>query len=158
RDQEGVAVIDGENGRPNSHFQSHGHRPRRRRPRSATSWFGPVRGAALGLLKEISRPPPPALGHLRNREQPFDFGAITRVDAKYISDAEIMIGSFHYRDLISSPHVTLGHYSEISPGSQRFREAARKQLIVHPNSKPPARYSRLGNLKNGRPDPPTLSD
>jgi hypothetical protein len=58
-------------------------------------------------LKEISRPPPPALGHLPNGKQPLDFITIPVVDAKYISDGEIMIGSFHNRDLISGPHVTL---------------------------------------------------
>jgi hypothetical protein len=84
--------------------------------------------------------------------------AITVVDAKYISDREIMIRPFHNRDLISCPHVTLDDYSQVRPGSHHLREAARKHLIVHPNSKPPARYSRLGNLKNCRPDPPTLSD
>src|SRR5262249_61235801 len=31
-------------------------------------------------------------------------------------------------------------------------------LVVHPNSKPPARYSRLGNLENKGSDLPTLSD
>jgi hypothetical protein len=125
---------------------------------SATSGFSPIRGAALGLLKPISCPPLPALGHLWNRKQQFDFSAITGVDAEYISDAEMMIRSFHHSDLISSPHVTLDDESQVSSGSQRLREAARKHLIVHPNAKPPARDSRLGNLKNCRPDLPTLAD
>jgi hypothetical protein len=77
----------------------------------ATSRFGSLRGAAFGLLKQIIRPPPPALGHPGNRKQPFDFIAITGVDAKYISDGEIMIGSFDYPDLISGPHTTLDDYS-----------------------------------------------
>src|SRR5262249_30827983 len=34
---------------------------------SATSGFSPIRGAAFGLSKQISCPPPPALGHLLNR-------------------------------------------------------------------------------------------
>ena len=38
---------------------------------SATSGFGLIRGAARGLVKQISRPPPPAVGHLWNRKQPF---------------------------------------------------------------------------------------
>jgi hypothetical protein len=50
------------------------------------------------------------------------------------------------------------HYSEVRPGSQRLREAARKHLLVHPNAKPPARYSWLGNLENKGSDLPTLSD
>jgi len=98
-------------------------------------------------LKEISRPPPPALGHLRNGKQPFDFSAIPVVNAKYVPDREIMIGSFHNRDFISSPHVTLDGDSQVSAGPQRLREAARKHLIVHPNAKPPARYARLGDLE-----------
>ena len=52
------------------------------------------------------RPPPPALGHPGNRKQPLGFIAITGVDAKYISDGEIMIGSLDDPDLISGapPH------------------------------------------------------
>jgi NAD(P)-dependent dehydrogenase (short-subunit alcohol dehydrogenase family) len=33
----------------------------------ATAGFSPIRGAAFGPLEQIDRPPPPALGHLRNR-------------------------------------------------------------------------------------------
>src|SRR5262249_31673683 len=124
----------------------------------ATSGFGRIRGAALGLLQPIVHPPPPALRHPGNRKQPLDFIAITGVDAKYISDGETMIGSLDYPDLISGPHLTLDDYSEVRPGSQRLGEAARKHLIVHPNSMPPARYARLGNLKNRGPDLPTLAD
>ena len=124
----------------------------------ATAGFSPIRGAAFGPLEQISRPPPPALGHLRNRKQPFDFSPITCVDAKYVSDGEIMSGSLDHPDLIPCPHTTFDDQSEVSPWSQRLGEAARKHLIVHSNAKPPARYSRLGNLKNCRPDLPTLSD
>jgi hypothetical protein len=80
------------------------------------------------------------------------------VDAKCIPDAEIVIGSLDYPDLVSGAHITLDDYSQVSPGSQRLGKAARKRLIVHPNSKPPARYPRLRNLKNGGSDLPTLSD
>ncbi len=69
-----------------------------------------------------------------------------------------MIGSLDYPDPISGPHITLDDYSEVRPRSQRLGEAARKHLVVHPNSKPPARYARLGNLKNNGSDLPTLSD
>jgi hypothetical protein len=124
----------------------------------ATSRFGHIREAAFGLLKQIICPPPPALGHPGNRKQPLGLSAITGVDAKYISDGEIMIGSLDYPDLISGAHITLDDYSQVSPGSQRLGEAARKHLIVHTDSKPPARYARLGNLKNSGPDLPTLSD
>src|SRR5262249_15523135 len=40
----------------------------------------------------------------------------------------------------------------------RLGEAARKQLIIHPNSKPPAGDSWLRNLNNSGSDLPTLSD
>ena len=69
-----------------------------------------------------------------------------------------MIGSLDYPDLISGAYIALDDYSQVRPGAQRLGEAARKHLVVHPNSKPPARYPRLGNLKNSGPDLPTLSD
>jgi hypothetical protein len=109
-------------------------------------------------LKQIIRPPPPALRYPGNRKQPLGLIAITGVDAKYISDGEIMIGSLDYPDLVSGAHITLDYYSQVSPGSQRLGETARKHLIVHPHSQPPARYPRLGNLNNSGPDLPTLSD
>src|SRR5262249_54620159 len=84
--------------------------------------------------------------------------AITGVDAKYVSDGEIMIGSLDYPDLISGLHITLDDHSEVRPWAQGLGKVARKQLIVHPDSKPPARNSRLGNLKNNGPDLPALAD
>src|SRR5262249_26160375 len=69
-----------------------------------------------------------------------------------------MIGSLDYPDLISGPHITLDDDSEVSPWAQRLGEVARKQLILHPDSKPPARNSRLGNLENSGSDLPALSD
>ena len=69
-----------------------------------------------------------------------------------------MIGSLDYPDLVSGPHITLDDDSEVRPGSRRLGESARKRLIVHPNSKSPARNSRLGNLKNNSSDLPALSD
>src|SRR5262249_60500980 len=54
-------------------------------PPLATSWVGRRRGAILGRLEKIARPPPPARRHPGNRKQPFDFMAITGVDAKYVS-------------------------------------------------------------------------
>jgi len=95
---------------------------------------------------------------LGNRKQPIGFMAITGVDAEYMSNGEIMIGSLDDPDLISGSHITLNDDSQISPGSRRLGEAARKQLIIHPNSKPPARDARLGNLENSGSDLPTLSD
>src|SRR5262249_28403416 len=73
-------------------------------------------------------------------------------------NGEIMTGSLDHPDLISSPHITLDDDAQVSPGPQRVDEAARKQLIIHPDSKPPARDSRLRNLKHGGSDVPTLSD
>jgi hypothetical protein len=127
-------------------------------PALTTPGLGRIRRAIFDLLQEVIRPPPPARRHPGNRKQPFDFIAITRVYAKYISDGEIMIGFLDYPDLIAGPHITLDNYSQVRPRSQRLGEAARKRLIVHPNSKPPARDSRLGNFKNKGTDLPTLSD
>lgn len=69
-----------------------------------------------------------------------------------------MIGYLDDPDLISGADIALDDYSQVSPGPQRLGEAARKHLVVHPNSKPPAGYPRLGNLKNAGSDLPTLSD
>jgi hypothetical protein len=84
--------------------------------------------------------------------------AITGVDAEHMSDGEIMIWSLDYPDLISGTHISLDDDSQVSPRSRRLGEAARKQLIIHPNSKPLARDSRFGNLENSGSDLPTLSD
>src|SRR5215510_1489413 len=124
----------------------------------AASRLGCLRGAAFALLKQIRGPPPPALGHPGNRQQPLGLSVITSVDAKHSSDGESMIGSLDYPNLISGAHLTLDDYSQVCPGSQRLGEAARKPCIVHPHAKPPARYPRLGHLKNRGPDLPALSD
>src|SRR5262249_21716984 len=117
-----------------------------------------LRGAIPGLLKQIARPPLPALGHSGNRKQPVGFVTITCVDTKHISNGEIVIWSLDDADLISGPQLTLNDDSQVSPGPQRFGEAARKQLIIHPSTQPPARDSRLGNLKHRGPDLPAFSD
>src|SRR5262249_37288815 len=54
----------------------------------ATARFGRPGGLARSLLKPIKRPPLPALGHSRHREQPLDFIPVTGVDAKHVLDAE----------------------------------------------------------------------
>jgi hypothetical protein len=69
-----------------------------------------------------------------------------------------MTGSLDYPNLISSAHCALNDDSQVRARSHRLGEAARKDRIVHPNSKSPARDPWLGNLKNGGPDLPTLSD
>ena len=68
-----------------------------------------------------------------------------------------MVRSLNHSDLISGAHISLDDYAQVRPGSQALGEAARKHLIVHPYSKTPARYPRLGNLKNKGPDLPTVS-
>jgi hypothetical protein len=77
---------------------------------------------------------------------------------KHIPDGEIMIRSSDYPDLVSGLQLTLANYSQVGPGSQGPGEASGKGPIVHPDSKPPARDPRLGNLENSRPDLPTLAD
>ena len=104
------------------------------------------------------RPSPPALGHPGNREQSFHFVAITGVDPEHISDREIVPGSLDDADPVSRADITLDDYSEVRPGSQCLGEAAREHPVVHPHSKPPARYPRLGHLEHSAPDLPTLSD
>src|ERR1700758_5883729 len=74
---------------------------------SGTSRFARVQGTAFCPLKKVIRPAPPALGHSGNRKQPVGFMAITGVDAKYMPNGEIMIGSLDHPDLVSGPHITL---------------------------------------------------
>jgi hypothetical protein len=69
-----------------------------------------------------------------------------------------MIGPVDDVNLIAGADITFDDYSQVSTGSQRLSEAAREQLIVHPNSKPPARDPWLRDLKNGRADLPALAD
>jgi len=70
----------------------------------------------------------------------------------------LMSGSLDYSDLVSCAHTPLNYDSQVSARSYRLDEAVRKDWIVHPNSKPPARDSQLGNLKNSGSDFPTLSE
>jgi hypothetical protein len=109
-------------------------------------------------LKQIVRPFLPARGHLGNLKQSPEFIAVPGVDAKHISDGEVVIRSLDDPNLIPGPDITLNDDSEVSPRSQSVGETAREHLIVHPNAKPPTRYSRLGNLDNNGSDLPTLSD
>jgi hypothetical protein len=123
-----------------------------------TSWFGRVRGTIPSLLKQIACPFLPARGHSGNLKQSPESIAVTSVDAKHISDGEIVIRFLDDPNLIPGPDITLDDYSEVSPRSQSVAETAREHLIVHPNAKPSTRYSRLGNLDNNGSDLPTLSD
>src|SRR6266568_3511621 len=69
-----------------------------------------------------------------------------------------MIRSADDSNLISGTYITLVDYSQVCAGSQRFGKTAHKPLIVHPNSKPPARNPRFGYFKHGGADPPTLAN
>ena len=73
----------------------------------ATSRFGRVVWLASALLKPISRPPLPALGHLRDRKQPLDLIAITGVDAKYVPNGETMSWPVDYSDLVVHANTPL---------------------------------------------------
>ena len=106
----------------------------------------------------MSCPASPTVGQLGNRNQSPQLIAITDVDAQDISDGEIMIRSFEHPDLIARTQLTLRDNSQAGPGSQRLAKVAWKQLVIHPNCKPPAGDPRPGNLENRRSDLPTLSD
>ena len=62
---------------------------------------------AAALLKPISGPLLPALGHLRYRKQPLDLIAITGVDAKYVPDGESVSRPLDYSDLVTRPYSSL---------------------------------------------------
>ena len=72
----------------------------------ATARLSRFGGLAFALLKPINCPPLPALGHSRYRKQPWDFFAITSVDAKYVSNGETMSRPLDYPDLITGPYAT----------------------------------------------------
>jgi hypothetical protein len=84
--------------------------------------------------------------------------AVTSVDPKHIPDSEVMIRSPYYPNFIAGTNITLDDYPKVSSRAQSVGETARKHLIVHPNAKPPTRYSRLRNLDNNGSELPTLSD
>src|SRR5262245_5685200 len=124
----------------------------------ATAMFGRPGGLARSLLKPIKRPPLPALGHSRHREQPLDFISVTGVDAKHVSDGETTSRPLEHPDLITCSYTALDDQSQVRARSQRLGKPARKQLVAHPDSKPPARDSWLGNLKHRGADLPALAD
>src|SRR5262249_28227219 len=103
-------------------------------------------------------PSPPTLGQLRNGQQPRHLATIARIDAEDISDGEVVIRLRHHRDLVSGPQRALADDPEIRAGPQGLREPAYERLVVHPDSEPPARDSRLGNLEQPAPDLPALAD
>jgi hypothetical protein len=95
---------------------------------------------------------------LGNRQQPLGLITIAHVNSEYIPDGEIMTGSRDYPNLVASAHTPLDDDSLIGARSHRLGKAARKDRIVHPNSKPPAGDPWLGDLNDRGPDLPTLSD
>src|SRR5512143_1433932 len=84
--------------------------------------------------------------------------AITGVDAKDVANGEIGIGLLDDPDFVVGADITLVDDTQVGAGAHGFGEAARKQLVIHANSKPPAGNTRLGNLENGSSDLPSLSD
>src|SRR5438132_178939 len=110
------------------------------------------------LVNQVLHPTPPAVGELRNRKQPRHLMAIARVDAKDIADADVVIRLFDNRNRVSRAHVTLDDDSQVGSGPHSLAEPARKHLVVHPHSQPPAGNPGLGHLESGTPDSPALSD
>jgi hypothetical protein len=104
------------------------------------------------------RPSSPTLRDERNGEQSRDLFSISSVDSKYVSNRQIVIRPFDDPDLISSGNRALDDDAQICSGSQRFGKSAHKSLIVHPNSKPPARDPWFGYFKYGGADRPTLAN
>jgi hypothetical protein len=125
---------------------------------SATSRRSRACAATFRFLEKMLRPSPPALRDARNSEQSLDLLSISSVNSKYVSNRQIVIRSFDYPDLISSTDRALKNDSQVCPRPQRFGKTAHKPLIVHPNSKPPARDPWFGYFKHGGADRPTLAD
>src|SRR5216684_3753876 len=95
-----------------------------RRPLVA-SGSGRLRRAAAGFLQVSFRPPSPALGHPRDREEAPDLLPIEGVDAENIAEGEIVVGALNDLNLIASPHFALDKDAQIGPGAQGLGEAAR---------------------------------
>src|SRR5262245_16537577 len=71
----------------------------------------------LGLPpQQMLRPPSPTLGQLRNRKQPRHLVTIARIDAKDVSDGEVVIRPLQDADLVSGAHVALDDDSQIGSG------------------------------------------
>src|SRR5262245_65604768 len=92
----------------------------------STSRFGHLGGMAFALMKPISRPPLPTLGHSRDSKQPLDFIAITGLDANYVSDGQTKSRPLDYPDLITRAYSTLDDSSSIRAWSQCLRTLERK--------------------------------
>jgi len=104
------------------------------------------------------RPSPPAFRDAGNGEQSLRLFSISSVDAKYVSNREIVRRSFDDPDPISGTDRAFDDDAQVGPGSQGVGESARKQLIVHPNPQPPARDPWFGHFKYGGADRPTLAN
>jgi hypothetical protein len=69
-----------------------------------------------------------------------------------------MIRSVNHSYLISGAEIAFANYSQVGAGSQRLSKTTNKHLIVHPDSKSPARHPRFGHFEHGGSDLPVLSD
>src|SRR5207249_1662366 len=125
---------------------------------SATSRSSRAGAATFRFLEKTLRPSTPALRDARNGQESLDLSSISSVNSKYVSNRHIVIRPFEDPDLISSADRALNDDAQVCPGSQRFGKSAHKPLIVHPNSKPPARDPWFGYFKHGGADPPTLAN
>src|SRR5262249_16678103 len=127
-------------------------------PRLTTAGSGRLRSASLGLLQVMFRPPSPAIGHPRDREEAPDLLPIEGVDAENIADREIVIGALNDLNLIARADIALDNDAQIGPGAQGLGEAAREELVVHPHPQAPTGHPRLGDLQPRGPDRPALPD
>src|SRR5919108_988663 len=125
---------------------------------SATSRSNRACAPTFRFLEKMLRPSPPTLRDAGNAEQSLDLSSISSVNSKYVSNRQIVCRSFDDPDLISSADRAFNDDAQVCPGSQRFGKTAHKSLIVHPNSKPPARNPRFGHFKHSGADPPTLAN
>jgi hypothetical protein len=69
-----------------------------------------------------------------------------------------MIRSPDYSNLIPGTYITLNDQSQVCSRSQCLGKTAREELVVHPNTKPPARDPWLGYFKDCGADRPPLAD
>src|SRR5438552_16719216 len=125
---------------------------------SATSGRSRACATTFRFLEKTARPSTPALRDARNGQESLNLSSISSVNSKYVSNRHIVIRPFEDPDLISSADRALNDDAQVCPGSQRFGKTAHKPLIVHPNSKPPARDPWFGYFKHGGADPPTLAN
>jgi hypothetical protein len=81
----------------------------------------------------LFRPPSPALGHPRDREEAPDLLPIEGVDAENIADGELVIGALEDPNLIARADIALDDDAQIGPGAQGlgYLFSASVQYPVH---------------------------